>query len=187
MLLCYRNRYYIRLTDAFHSANTLDLTPTCSATKQNGMSSQAALLAKTNQKELSMSRQSGQTIGKNLQAGVLGGLIAAVINTIIFFIGQALNGGTLNVTTPQGTSLPLSAVLMFSIVPGVVAGALYYAFKRFSVQANRNFLILAAVVFILFIFPPFQAATDSISLITLQILHVGTALPILWALVFRKR
>ncbi len=55
-----------------------------------------------------------------LIAGLTGGVIAAVINTVIYFVAQSVNGGPLVVQTPQAPTpqpLPLPAVLLFSIAP----------------------------------------------------------------------
>ena len=73
-----------------------------------------------------------------LTAGLTGGLVAAVVNAVIFFAAQGLNGGPLVVeagASPQ--PLSLVAVLLFSVLPGLVAGLIYWILARFTRRPAR--------------------------------------------------
>lgn len=126
--------------------------------------------------------------GKALTAGLIGGVAAAIINAILYFVFQAINGGPLLVTRP-GTAgpeaLPLFAVLLLSLGPGLVAGILYWALSRFTTNPNRWFLIISALVFVGFFFGPLGAASGAVAVWALELMHVGAAVPIIWALLRR--
>ena len=112
-----------------------------------------------------------------LTAGILGGVVAAAINVVIYYLFQNLNRGPLVV---QGEPLPLFAVLLSSLLPGLTAGVIYWALARFTNKPARWFLIVAGVVFVLFIFGPLTQATG-LELWALELMHLGAALPIIWA------
>lgn len=102
-----------------------------------------------------------------LVAGLVGGVIAAVLNAVIFFVAQSLNGGPLLVVTPQApTAEPLDfiAVVLLSILPGLVAGALYWALARFTSHPTRWLLVVSAIVFIAFFFGPLTSATGAVTI-----------------------
>ena len=122
-----------------------------------------------------------------LTAGLTGGLVAAVVNAVIFFAAQGLNGGPLVVeagASPQ--PLSLVAVLLFSVLPGLVAGLIYWILARFTRRPARWFLVLSALVLVGFFFGPLGAASGAVAVWALELMHVGTAAPILWALLRRR-
>lgn len=120
-----------------------------------------------------------------LVAGLIGSAVASVVNVVLFYLGQAINGGPLMMTTPGSTGpegLELVMVLMLSLGPGLVAGVAYWILGRFTAQPNRWFLGLAAIVFAAFFFGPFNVATGAVTIAILELMHVGAAAPILWSL-----
>jgi hypothetical protein len=69
-----------------------------------------------------------QTLGTFVKAGLIGGAIALVINLILYFLGNAINGEPLSIQQPGTTSvqaLPIFGVITFSLLPGLIAGGLY--------------------------------------------------------------
>ena len=124
-------------------------------------------------------------LGKALVAGLVGGLIGAVINVIIYFVFQGINGGPLLVTPPGSTGpepLALPILLFASIMPGVVAGALYWALAKFTANPNRWFLIVAVIVCIASIFTPLTGGVGAVTIWALELTHVGAAVPIVASL-----
>lgn len=126
------------------------------------------------------------SLTKYLIAGLIGGVIASVINIILLFIGQALLGGPLTIYSPGTTeveALPAFLVVTGSILPGVVGGFSYWILKRF---ANKNarmiFITLSIIVFVVMFFRPFSGAVGTVTIWTFQLMHVGAAIPILWQL-----
>ncbi len=122
------------------------------------------------------------SFGKVVLSGIIGGVIAAIINVIIYFIAQKLNGGPLLVTLPKTIEpqpLPIFAVIIFSIVPGLVAGLIYGFLNRFINKARLVFLIIAVLVFAGFFFGPLTAASTFVVLYALELMHLGAAIPII--------
>lgn len=120
-----------------------------------------------------------------LVAGALGGAIASVINVVLFYVGQAVNGGPLMMTTPGSPGpegLDLFMVLSLCLVPGLVAGIAYWALARFTARPTRWFLVLSAIVFVAFFFGPFNAASGALTIVILELMHIGAAAPILWSI-----
>lgn len=130
------------------------------------------------------------SLGRVLMAGLTGGVIAAVINALIYFAAQSINGGPLLVQTPQAPTpqpLPLAAVLLFSIAPGLMAGVVYWVLARFTRAPARWFLILAGIVFVLFFFGPLDAASGAVAVWALELMHLGAAVPIIWAVLWWRK
>ena len=118
-----------------------------------------------------------------LVAGLTGGIIAAIVNALIYFAAQSVNGGPL-IVQAAGSPQPLSlvAVLLFSIVPGLVAGVLYWALARFTRRPARWFLSFSGLVFVFFLFGPLTSASGAVAVWALELMHAGAAVPIVWAL-----
>ena len=92
------------------------------------------------------------SIGKIARAGLTAGLIAAVINTLVWFIGNAID--TLSIPLPM---TPISSLI------GVAAGGVLYAIlSRFTSHANTIFIVIAVIFLILQIFPPIGAMSTPV-------------------------
>ena len=127
------------------------------------------------------------TLGTNLKNGLVGGLVAAVLALILYFVGAAIVG-PLEVAQQPGAPiapLPWFMVVVMSIVPALAAALLLTALQRFTASASRIFLVAAAAVFLFMLFPALtQAATTGISVV-LVLLHIAVAIPVVWALLQR--
>jgi hypothetical protein len=87
------------------------------------------------------------SIGKIARAGLTAGVIAAVINTVVWFIGNAID--TMSILLP---ATPIASLI------GVAAGGvLYTILSRFTSRANTIFTVIAVIFLILQIFPPIGA------------------------------
>ncbi|UCH24906.1 MAG: hypothetical protein JSV66_13270 [Trueperaceae bacterium] len=79
-------------------------------------------------------------------------------------------------------------MLLFSSVPGLVASVAFWALTRFLPRTARTaFLALSALVYIAFFFGPFQAATDTLTTWTLELMHLGATVPIVGMLLRVER
>lgn len=113
------------------------------------------------------------------RAGGVAALVAAVLNTVIFYAGT-MDPSVLN---PAGQPISLGAVLAFSVIPPLAAAALLYALLRWTPgRALPIFWGIAAVVFVAFIFGPFSLGAPAGMVWTLQIMHVAVAVPTVWFL-----
>ena len=94
-------------------------------------------------------RQHRLPIARALQIGVLGGLLAAVGNVLLYFITQALLGINFIVPAlPGGQLVPLTIVnvVLASFIPGLAAGLLLYLLTRISGEAMQIFLGIAVSI-----------------------------------------
>ena len=127
------------------------------------------------------------SIGRALRAGLTAGVIAALINAVIYFVTRAILGGPLLVDTPVTESVDLIPIILFSIVPALVAGVLYWLLDRFLKNPNPAFLIIAAVVFVVFAINPITAALSPVTGWALEIMHGVVAVPTVIALLSLKK
>ncbi|MGL4608369.1 MAG: DUF6069 family protein [Trueperaceae bacterium] len=127
------------------------------------------------------------SIGKFLQAGLIGGVVGTVVNLIFYFVGNAVNGAPLSIDAPgpQGVrDLPIFPIVLFSLIPGIGAGLMYGIIRRFTANARMILLVLSAIIIVATFFGPLRAAQTTVTMWILQIMHFGAALPIL-AMLFR--
>ena len=116
------------------------------------------------------------SFGKAVQTGLMAGVVAAVVNVVIFLIASAMGFFPSSVITPAGQPFSLVPVIMMSLLPSIVAGGVYALIARFARNANQIFLWVAAAVFIFMFFSPFSikgAPTGMI--VSLEIMHVVVA------------
>ena len=110
-----------------------------------------------------------------------------MLNAVIFFAAQSLNGGPLIVAAGASPEpLSLVAVLLFSVLPGLVAGLIYWALARSTRRPARWFLLLPALVLVGFFFGPLGAASGLVAVWALELMHFGTAVPVVWALLRQR-
>ena len=107
--------------------------------------------------------------------------VAAVINAIIFIIGDALGAFPKTVLLPSNNEpLSLGAVIFISIV-GVIAGGIVFAvIGRFSRRPIRLFTIVALVFLVLSFGSPFSVPNAPAGyIIALLLMHVVAGLAII--------
>jgi Family of unknown function (DUF6069) len=129
-------------------------------------------------------------IGKFVQAGLIGGVIATIINLVLYFLGNAINGGPMLVKPPGIATIqavPWFMVIVQSVLAGVIAGALYGLLARFTTRASTIFLGIAAVIFILFFFNPLLAAQNVTTIVVLEIMHLVVAALVIWRILSAAR
>lgn len=122
-------------------------------------------------------------IGKFVQAGLTGGILAAVVNILLYTLGQTLNGSPMMVIPPGQSAempLPFFMVTIVSVVPGIIAGLLYGVLARFTARATPIFLVISAIVFVVMFFNPLNAAQGTTTLIVLEVMHVVVAGFVIW-------
>lgn len=115
--------------------------------------------------------------GGLLTTGLIAGVVAAVVNTIVYFIAQALGVDFMIVMGGAGTpAMPLAipAIAIFSIVPGLIAALLAGSLLRFTSNGARIFQIVA-LVFLLISFIPDLTMPEPATMATkasLMLMHV---------------
>ena len=111
-------------------------------------------------------------------------VVAAVLaNVLVYFIGSAVVG-----YDPQFIVLAnVSATILFTVVPAIVAVLLYAILLRFSSNPTRIFTILAVVVLIISLIPdlayiPSVPGASTGQTAFLMLMHVVAAGVIVWML-----
>jgi hypothetical protein len=123
-------------------------------------------------------------------SGLLGGALAFV-GVLILFIIARLFGVSLQVGAPPDwtslVSLPATQLFFATIIPAVVATLLYAVLRLiFKQSAARVFQVIALILLLLSLGGPLSLAVNPVNKIILALMHVVTALSIIWALTLRK-
>jgi hypothetical protein len=94
------------------------------------------------------------SIGAILRAGAVGIVVAAALNSILYFVATTI--GALPVMASMGQPITLIPVLIFTVGGGIAATILYLILTRFFEQprANTIFLVVASLVLIGMAFTP---------------------------------
>lgn len=125
--------------------------------------------------------QNKLTIGQSFRAGLIAALVAAVINTLVFFIFKAMGIFTETILIDGKVPLTIAPVLMSSIVPTLVATLVFFLFEKFSNKGFRNFRILSIVLLLVSLFSPLSIPNITMAYIVgLDIMHVVVALLLLY-------
>ena len=115
------------------------------------------------------------TFGSIMLNALIAGVIAAVINVVIFFIGSAVVGGIDVDMNGTGTFAPMPFFLpiIASLLPTLVAGVGLWIARRFIPRGNQVFVIGTAILVLLSLGGPFsgQIATTSASIV-LAVMHM---------------
>ena len=82
--------------------------------------------------------------GKIPQAVLVAGVGGAIINAILWFIGNAAGG----------MKLPLLPVIGFSVIGAVIGGVLYWLLGKFTKKPVTIFTVIAIVFLALYAFGP---------------------------------
>ena len=115
------------------------------------------------------------SIGAILLNALMAGVIAAVINVIVFFIGRAVVGGIDVDMNGTGTFAPMPFFLpiVASLLPTLVAGVGLWIARRFIPRGNQVFVIGTAILVLLSLAGPFsgQIATTGAAIV-LAVMHL---------------
>jgi len=122
---------------------------------------------------------STSTLKSILTLGFGAGLIAAFLNALLYFLAAMTQGG-LFIQAGQGSeSIALASILALSFIPSILAAGLYWALARFTKFPKTTFLGFAFMVFAGFFFGPLNAASNTFTLLTLELMHAVAAIPII--------
>lgn len=126
-----------------------------------------------------MNRDTSTSVLSYVQTGLIAAVIAAVVNLVVYFVGQAM-GVPYEIIMQPGTPLtPLQIpqILVMSILPGVVAALLAWALNRYLARGNTIFVGIAVLILLLSLVPLVTMAetVTTTTRIALAIMHVATA------------
>lgn len=120
-----------------------------------------------------------------LWAAPLAGVVALVLNAVVYLVAQGPLGITLVVPGPNGPTpepLPLIAVAAASLVPALGAGALLAVLSRFTARPLFIFQIVAAVFLLLSLGGPLSLPAPQAVRFALTVMHLTTAAAIVGTL-----
>lgn len=125
-----------------------------------------------------------------MKAALIGGGIAAVGNLILLVLAGLLNIPLMVQAGPPGPNAPVMAlgavqVIIFSVLPALIGGLIYFALTKVSAKAVIIFIIIAVVVALLSLLPIFGQPLSAGGMVVLILMHVVAAAAITWALVAR--
>jgi hypothetical protein len=112
------------------------------------------------------------------RAGGLAALIAVVANVAIYLVAAAVGAIDPTVAGPTGDPIGLTAVLILTIGPAIVATALFALLARFTPRPGAIFLAIAALVFAAFLFGPFNLGAPLAMVLVLELMHLVVAIPV---------
>ncbi len=108
-----------------------------------------------------------------LKNGIIAGIIAAVLNGIVFFLSQALSGIGDTVIIADGKPLTLMAVIISSLVPGILGSLFLFALSKFTKNPIKIFTIVSVVFISISMIGPITMPDLTIGMrITLVIMHL---------------
>jgi hypothetical protein len=126
-----------------------------------------------------------------LFAAAVGGVIAAVANAIVYFVGDSAGvefivpaGGPGSENTME---LPLVAIILISAAPAFIAAGLIATLRRFTDRAMTVFYVIAAVILVISFFPLGQEGVAEDAIIYLAVMHVAAAGAIVGAFAYARR
>jgi len=118
-----------------------------------------------------------------LKYGVKGGVMAAVLNLIIFEIALRLFGLDFSVAVGgEASGVNELNVILASFLPALVAAVLYFGLDRTTAKPDRYFRVIAAVVLVASLYLPFNAAEATTTALALSLMHIVAAFEITKAL-----
>jgi len=115
------------------------------------------------------------SLGPIMMKALIAGVIAAIVNVVIFFVGRAVVGGIAVDINQVGTYSPMPFFLpiVASLVPMLLAGLGLWVARRFIPRGNLIFVIVAALITLLSLASPYsgQVATTSAATV-LMLMHL---------------
>lgn len=131
-------------------------------------------------------------LGKLLTAGLIAGVAAAVINTLLYLIGSSVLGIQFLAPTPPTNEIgpiPAPAFAFSSLIPALAAALLLWVLGRFTKRPLSIFQLVAGI-FLLFSFFPIAtmpAAIPGATRVMLGLMHIVAGASIIGALTTRGR
>lgn len=84
-------------------------------------------------------------------------LIAAVLNTIVFFVATQISGALI-VTMPDAMELTVAQPFIFTMLLSILGGSAVGYLALRTAQPKRTWVIVAIVALVLYGIPPFASA-----------------------------
>ncbi len=125
------------------------------------------------------------SIGGIIKNGAIAGVIAVVVNAILYVGAAALGWFPETVLTPAGVPITLAPVVSLTVGAAIAGTVGYLILSRFlsRPKANLWFTILAVIVLVVMAVTPLQLPGAPIGqIVTLEIMHLVAGLPLIYFL-----
>jgi hypothetical protein len=123
------------------------------------------------------------------QLGIVGGIAAALLNLVVYWLAVGAADVNLQVSTAPGSDelqdLAIPPLLIASLLPGLLAAGLAALLAARTAAPRRWFVAIAVVLLVLSFFSIFPLDISSGATITLIIMHTVPAIAIMAALLPR--
>ena len=109
-----------------------------------------------------------------LRTAAIVGVVSAVINAIVFFVGQNVFEVPFLIQPPGGAELsvvPLPAIIFFSFIPAIGAVVLLLILARFTDKARLIFAVAALALLVYSFTGPNSQPTDGATKLWLNATH----------------
>jgi len=113
--------------------------------------------------------------GSIARQGAQGGILATVINAILFTVGSALGAFPPEALTPMGPPVDITAILGISVAATVAAIVGYFVLTRIASlqRANQILVILAVLVLVGMAFNPLGIVNAPVlQIVLLEVMHI---------------
>ncbi len=100
------------------------------------------------------------TFLQSIQAGLLAGVVSAVINAVLFFVFQAVGVLHNGVYVQPNQPLTVMPVIMASVVPSLIGSIVFFLIERFTSNGYRVFSILAITLAVLSLYSTFTVPVN---------------------------
>lgn len=122
-----------------------------------------------------------------VRGGILGGLIAVVLNVVIYFVTTSIGGVPLTIVDSAFSEVPLPAVIILTVAGTIGAVILLWILQRVSSRPIDLFLWIALIVGLLSFIPTWLATESRGAFMGLGLMHVAAAFGIVWGLLYSLR
>lgn len=107
-----------------------------------------------------------------LKQGLLAGVIAAVLNAMIYFIAKSWGGVNNSTLLPGGKPLGIAQVIFSSAIPAMLAALVLFALGKMVGDPVKIFTIIAAILLLLSLGGPLGIpGLPSGTRVTLTLMH----------------
>ncbi len=132
------------------------------------------------------------SLGSVFKAALIGGGIAAIGNLVLWLLANVLNIALTVLAGPPGPNAPVMSiaapmVIIFSLLPALIGGLLYFVFTRVSARGATIFTVLAVVIVLLSLIPILGQPLTPPGMVVLILMHIVAAAAITWALTMRSQ
>lgn len=118
-----------------------------------------------------------------LKIGLFAGLIAALLNLAIFYISKFIGIISNNDLLPDGNPLSIAAVVLSTLLSGLVASLVLFVLSKFTKNSIKIFSIIGFIFLLVSMAGPFGTPNLPIGMrVTLSLMHIVAGIIIIYGL-----